>query len=329
MLTIRENFMETIKGGKPDRFVKQYEYQEWLDDPLFPIYFGVLVPGTEFYNGWGVKHMFPIGEPGPFPITDEENKVCKDVTEWQKYVKGPNMVLPASDWAECVAKANKINRDEKFVTAKVFCGIFEKLHYLMGMEDTMMNFILEPEAMHDLIDYLADWEISVAEETIKYTHPDCLFHHDDWGSHRKLFMSKEMFDEFIVPAYKKIYGYWKDNGVEIIVHHSDSYAADLVSEMIDMGIDVWQGVVQPNNIPELIKEYGGQITFQGGLDNGIYDKEGWTEEEVRAGLGKLLEECGPKYLIPAMTMGGPETTFPGLYEKVDELIGEFDKVYFK
>ena len=29
MLTIRENFMETIKGGNPDRFVKQYEYQEW------------------------------------------------------------------------------------------------------------------------------------------------------------------------------------------------------------------------------------------------------------------------------------------------------------
>lgn len=27
MLTIRENFMETIKGGNPDRFVKQYECQ--------------------------------------------------------------------------------------------------------------------------------------------------------------------------------------------------------------------------------------------------------------------------------------------------------------
>ena len=36
MLTIRENFMETIRGGHPDRFVKQYEYQEWINDPLFP-----------------------------------------------------------------------------------------------------------------------------------------------------------------------------------------------------------------------------------------------------------------------------------------------------
>ena len=50
MLTIRENFMETIKGGNPDRFVKQYEYQEWINDPLFPIYFGVITPGGEKEN---------------------------------------------------------------------------------------------------------------------------------------------------------------------------------------------------------------------------------------------------------------------------------------
>ena len=79
-----------------------------------------------------------------------------------------------------------------------------------------------------------------------------------------------MFDEFLLPAYKKIYGYWKANGVEVIIHHSDSYAADLVPEMIEMGVDVFQGVVGTNNIPELIKQYGGQITFMGGLDNGIY-----------------------------------------------------------
>ena len=52
MLTIRENFMETIRGGHPDRFVKQYEYQEWINDPLFPIYFGNIIPGGEWVNGW-------------------------------------------------------------------------------------------------------------------------------------------------------------------------------------------------------------------------------------------------------------------------------------
>jgi hypothetical protein len=27
-------------------------------------------------------------------------------------------------------------------------------------------------------------------------------------------------------------------------------------------------------------------------------------------------------------MGGPETTYPGLYEAVSEIVGEFDDIYF-
>lgn len=327
MLTIRENFMETIRGGNPDRFVKQYEYQEWLNDPLFPIYFGSMEHG-QFYNGWGVLNIWPDGEPGPFPLTDPEHVVCKDITRWKEYVKNPNMVLGEEAWKDCIAQANSIDRKEKFVTAKVFCGLFEKLHYLLGMEDAMCAFYDEPEAMHDLIDYLTEFELEVAAETIKYTHPDCLFHHDDWGSQRSLFISRDMFDEFLLEPYKKIYGYWKANGVEVIVHHTDCYSADLAPEMIEMGIDVFQGAIDTNNIPELIKNYGPKLSIQGGLNNGKYDKAGWTVEEVRKGLGDLLASCGPLYLIPALTMGGPETTFPGLYEKVDELIGEFDSQYF-
>ena len=34
MLTIKDNFMETIKGGHPDRFVKQYEYMDLILDPI-------------------------------------------------------------------------------------------------------------------------------------------------------------------------------------------------------------------------------------------------------------------------------------------------------
>lgn len=73
-------------------------------------------------------------------------------------------------------------------------------------------------------------------------------------------------------------------------------------------------------------------TIRGGLDNGIYDCADWTREKVRAGLKELLEASGPRYIIPGLTMGGPETTYPGLYEAVSEVVGEvvgeFDEVYF-
>ncbi len=35
--------------------------------------------------------------------------------------------------------------------------------------------------MHELIDYLTEYELSHAEEICMYLKPDALFHHDDWG----------------------------------------------------------------------------------------------------------------------------------------------------
>jgi len=42
--------------------------------------------------------------------------------------------------------------------------------------------------------------------------------------------------------------------------------------MIDLGIDVFQGCMTTNNVPELVKKYGGKISFMGDLDNGVLDR---------------------------------------------------------
>ena len=134
-------------------------------------------------------------------------------------------------------------------------------------QNALINFYEEPEYTQELIDYLTEWELEYAEKICKYLKPDAIFHHDDWGSQTSTFISPDMFEEFILPSYKKIYGYYKSHGVELIVHHSDSYAATLVPYMIDMGIDIWQGTMSSNNIPELIQKYGDQITIMGGIDS--------------------------------------------------------------
>ena len=66
-------------------------------------------------------------------------------------------------------------------------------------------------------------------------------------------------------------------------HHSDSYAATFVPAMIEMGIDVWQGCFSTNDLPTLIKKYGGKITFMGGIENCLVDFDGWTEENCTQG----------------------------------------------
>ena len=336
MLSKRQNFLETIRGGKPDRFVNQYEALSLLMGPNYALLdpingaFPPFIPDAgPVVGAWGVALEFISGQPGPMPVHTEKYRVLKDITKWKDVVKMPKTDYPDSAWEEGAKLAASIKeKKETFAAACYFTGVFERCHYLMGMEDCLCNFYEEPKLMHELIDYITEYELKFAEQLTKHWKPDALFHHDDWGTQNSTFLSPEMFHEFIMPAYKKIYKCWKDNGVEVVVHHCDSFAATLVPDMIEMGADVYQGCMSTNNTPELVKKYGGKISFMGDLDNGVLDKENWTPDLIKKHVERACRNNGKLYYIPCLVMGGPGSTYPGVYEEVSKEIDRMSKEMF-
>ena len=329
MLTKRQNLLETIHGGNPDRFVNQYEaFAIQMATPM-----SMHSPRPQYgehnvVDAWGVSRSYPIGTPGAFPDHDEAHILLKDPTQWREILKAPKVVYSEEEWKPFVDAANAVDRNEQFVTTFYAPGIFEQCHYFMEISNCLINFYEEPEAMHEIIDFITDYEITYAAEVCKYIKPDALFHHDDWGSQLSTFISPAMFEEFFLPAYKKLYGFYKANGVEIIMHHSDSYAATLVPYMIEMGIDIWQGVMRSNNIKELMEKYKGQITFMGGIDSATVDYEGWTDEVVAARVKEACEEFGKLYFIPSASQGLPLSNYPGVYEALTREIDNCSKAMF-
>ncbi|SFA68839.1 Uroporphyrinogen decarboxylase (URO-D) [Acetitomaculum ruminis DSM 5522] len=331
MLTPRENMMEVIKGGNPDRFVKQYEALEILLSSPYHLQYPIMPekPGDDPVKcGWGYYNAWPAGTPGAFPMHDPEHLVCPDITKWREYVKAPDINYTEADWKTCQEEAAKVDRKEKFVAAFVAPGIFEMCHYLCEIQNTLINFYEEPEAMHELIEYITDWELKYAEQICKYMKPDAIFHHDDWGTQRSTFLSVDMFREFYLEPYKKVYNYYHEHGIELIIHHNDSYSATLVPSMIEMGIDVWQGCMSVNDLPSLVKEYGKDITFMGGIDNGIVDKADWSQEIIAKETDQLCRDCGKLYFIPCTSHGLSFSTFPEVYPAVDKEIDKMSKEMF-
>jgi hypothetical protein len=326
MLTIKQNLLETIHGGKPDRFVNQYEYLQMAfgADPVSRAH-PMMMPGQEGRVAWGVYYRFKKDQPGGFPVHDAEHVVIKDIAHWKEVVHPPKTDYPAADWEEGQKIFAAINTTERFATFFVAPGIFEESHHLQGIDMCLLNLAEEPDHMKDLIKVITDYELRYAEQICKYLKPEAIFHHDDWGSHLSSFMSPAMFDDFYLEPYKQVYGYYKSHGVQLIVHHSDSYAANLVPEMIEMGIDIFQGCVTTNNVPELIKKYGGKISFMGDLNNGVLDKADWSKEQIRTEVERACRANGKHYFIPCLTAGGPGSTFPGVYEAVTEEIDRVSK----
>ena len=67
MLSAKENFLETLRGGKPDAFVNEWEPFGSVFDPLMGITL-VAKMGEYVVDGWGTTIYWGEGEPGAMPI---------------------------------------------------------------------------------------------------------------------------------------------------------------------------------------------------------------------------------------------------------------------
>ncbi|MCL2826546.1 MAG: hypothetical protein FWD72_03990 [Eggerthellaceae bacterium] len=279
-------------------------------------------------NAWGVTNSWYGDTPGGFPVHTPDKIVIKDIEHWRDYVKAPSLEFTDEQWAIAKGPYDLVDHDKAFAASFVAPGLFEQTHHLSEIKNALMYYITNPDEMHDLIKFLTEWELELAEGICSHLHPDAIFHHDDWGTENSTFLSPDMFAEFFVEPYKQIYGYYHDHGVELIVHHSDSYAATLVPSMIEMGIDIWQGAMEKNDVPALVKKYGGQISFMGDIDNKDVDFVGWGREDVRKTVQRACDNNGNKFYISCITQGHPDTVFPGAYQIITEEIDNYNKEHF-
>ena len=331
MLTAKENFRETVLGGNPDRLVNQYEAIQLCFGPAS--IFGPKMPGRgepDAEIAWGVTYSFPENVPGGFPVHTPDKIVIKDIENWKDYLlpKRPRATFTPEEWAVCKGMMDAIDGTKAYKAVFIAPGLFEQCHHTMSIGEALMAYYEYPDEMHELINCFAEWELEYAKGICEYLKPDMIFHHDDWGSEMSSFLSPEMFKEFFLEPYKKIYGYYKEHGVEFIVHHSDSYCANIIPTMIEMGIDVFQGAMKSNNNPALIEQYGGKMTIMGEIDNKQVDFEGWTVADCEKAAQTAIERCavpyGGKYFIPCITQGGPGSVYPGTYMEIANYIDKYN-----
>lgn len=324
-MTPKELFLEMLKpDAAPDRQLVQYEALSFImPDPIMMYLMEGRRPGTVSKDRWGTTIVFAEDAPGPTPHITQENKVCPDVTRWQEFVHAPDLAAHCSEgWERWAELGRQKAGEDKLSAAFMGTGIFEQCHFLMGFEDTLANLYEHPDEMHALIDYITDYRIRYVKMLIDNLQPDIIFSHDDWGTKESLFMSPEMWREFFKEPYRRFYGYIRSRGV-ITIHHADSYLVPIVEDMVEIGIQAWQGVLPENDIPALQEKLKGRMILMGGVGAAI-DRPDSTQEQIRAYVEQVCETCCPGgHFIPCITYGLPGTVFP----HVDPVISQTIEAY--
>lgn len=289
MMTPRENMMAIYNGEQPDYYGDLMDAIVLLPDPVL---MGGIVPqdGEDHLDQWGVTWNFKPGAPGQHPVINDDNVVIKDIEKWEEYVKFPS--LENLDWSLAKQVEAGVDRKENFVGIMFAGGLFERSHFLMGMAEALMNYIEYPDEMADLLRKIADWKIEYIRQMAREVHPDIIFYHDDWGSKTNVFLPPRVFREIIKPLQTEIAEVIHECGM-IYMHHSDCICQPYVEDMVEIGIDIWQGVIAQNDIAEIQRITKGKLAMVGGIDGPAIDLPNVSDDQIRAEVHRVIDSFCP------------------------------------
>jgi hypothetical protein len=169
-------------------------------------------------------------------------------------------------------------------------SIYERVHFVRGLENTWTDIHDAPDELGRLIDVLVEMNV-YAIERYAAAGVDGYIFCDDWGLQDSLMISPRAWREIWKPRYARIYEAAHHAGLLTFLH-SCGYIVDILDDLIEVGLDVIQMDQQENmGLALLGDRFGGRITFYSPVDIQQTMAHG-TLDEIRAYCRDMLRYLG-------------------------------------
>ena len=321
-----ERFKETVYFGKPDRVfmwsqwyfndtLKRWRNEGMPSDVHFNTYFGFdRVEGVPINLGFVPAPECKIVEEDKETATyvdDLGNKWrrwkereigmsqwlefgLKSRDDWEKYIvrlkPGTPIRYPEywEDWKRTVKK-----RDYPLgISAGSFYGW---PRCWIGMENISVMFYDDPQFIKEVINYIADFICDTIARALEEVKFDFATIWEDLGMKTGPLLSPRFFEEFCLPAYKKVTKLLRDYGIDVIMVDSDGNNDVIIPLWLEGGVNCFfpLEVAANTNALAMREKYGTKLILMGNIDKralGKTKKE--VEEEVMKKVPYLIEKGG-------------------------------------
>jgi len=179
-----------------------------------------------------------------------------------------------------------------------YFGIYERAYALMGFQNFMTEIAGNPRITYTLMEKITDYRMGLAK--VKADLGYKIAHHgDDLAMEHCGFFSEKMFEEQLLPHFKRLFGEYRRLGMEVFMH-SCGQMADYLPQLIDAGLTGWEPVQPCNDLAKVKREYGKDLVFMGGVDEKAMAQ--MTPDQVRemtAETIKILGKGGGYIIAPS------------------------------
>ena len=309
--------MEEVVRRYPDLFRDEKNGRAGLDyiDLSFAEF-----EGEEFIDSWGCvwsQHLDGLeGIVSGHPLAEWEN--LTDFT-------APDPLLQAdrgpANWPIVQEEVRKKQEAGEAAGGGPPHGFFfNRLSYLRGFENLMVDMAIEEERLPLLIDKVMQHNRVLVEKWIS-CGVDVLEFADDLGTQTASMISPRMFRLWLAPHYQELMAMCRRADV-LCALHSDGYIMNLMDDLLAMGVDIINPQDLVNGIDELANEVKGRMCIRLDVDRQRIVPYG-TRTEIRALIEEEVRKLGhPRGGLEFIVGIYPPTT-PDRVDAVASALEEF------
>jgi len=167
-------------------------------------------------------------------------------------------------------------------------GFFDRLVFLRGYENLMVDFLEEPPELQFLLDMLLEYNMTYLRKWLEIG-VDIVWHHGDIGSQNGPMIHADTFRKYLKPAYAEMFQFCRRAGAHVW-YSSDGNQLALIDDLIECGVSLHDPQVRPNTVNGIRDHYKGKLCALVDIDEQMLPFA--TPEEIDEQVREIVVKIG-------------------------------------
>ena len=173
--------------------------------------------------------------------------------------------MSSLDWEAEAERIEQTRKKGEVAQGGVSHGfIFQRLYYLRGFDNLMLDIASGEPRLEELIEMLKDFNLALVRRYLELG-VDMMYFGDDLGMQTGLMISPDHWRRYIKPAYAGLFEECREAGVKVYLH-SDGYIVDIMPDLVEIGVDILNPQDLCNGLENIRRELSGRVCIDLDID---------------------------------------------------------------